>query len=156
MMNNKKSGFTLIEVLIVVAIIGLLASVVLVGLGSFRTRGRDTRRVADLHEVQKGVELYYAKNNAYPNVSSWDQLQQELTGPSAGLGIARISDDPLAPARHYFYGAGNAAGAGPQSYVLGADLEDPNNPALSDASGDVDADTFNVNCSRATVYCLQF
>jgi prepilin-type N-terminal cleavage/methylation domain-containing protein len=54
---NKK-GFTLIEVLTVVAIIGLLASIVLVGLGSFRTRGRDTRRIADLRSTQNALELY--------------------------------------------------------------------------------------------------
>ncbi|MBI2604251.1 MAG: prepilin-type N-terminal cleavage/methylation domain-containing protein, partial [Candidatus Harrisonbacteria bacterium] len=84
-MQNKKSGFTLIEVLIVVAIIGLLASIVLVGLGSFRARGRDARRVADLRQTQNALELFYTKSNAYPNVNSWSALEQALIAATIGV-----------------------------------------------------------------------
>ena len=46
--KDSNRGFTLMELLIVVAIIGLLASMILVGLSSFRTRGRDARRIFDV------------------------------------------------------------------------------------------------------------
>lgn len=74
---QKEKGFTLIELLIVVAIIGLLASAVLVGLGGFRARGRDARRIADLRETRKALELYYIKNNKYP------ELLPPISNPSS-------------------------------------------------------------------------
>lgn len=146
---KPNSGFTLIEVLIVVAIIGLLASVVLVGLGGFRARGRDARRVADLRETQNALELYYTKSNQYPTISgadSWASLKTSLLG--AGIGVTTISNDPLYPSRTYQYGVS----ADNQNYVLRATLEDSNNPALND---DVDGTIYGIDCDDPG-YCVQF
>lgn len=66
---NKK-GFTLIELLIVVAIIGLLSTLAVVALGSARVKARDSKRLADLKQVQTALELYYTDQNAYPTGSS--------------------------------------------------------------------------------------
>lgn len=49
-----------------IAIIGLLASVVLASLGSARASARDARRVSELKELQKAVELYFSVNGVYP------------------------------------------------------------------------------------------
>lgn len=62
---NKK-GFTLIELLIVVAIIGLLSTLAVVALGSARVKARDSKRLADLKQLQTAFELYYTDQNAYP------------------------------------------------------------------------------------------
>lgn len=150
MMKNKQKGFTLIEVLIVVAIIGLLASIVLVGLGSFRARGRDARRVADLRQTQNALELYYTKNSAYPTSASWSALEAALVG--AGIGVSKLSNDPLGATRSYVYAAGPVQGPGPQSYMLRAQLEDASNPVLND---DLDGTVFGQDCSDP-FYCLQF
>lgn len=65
--NQKiQSGFTLIELLVVIAIIGLLAAVVLVALTSSRQKAQDAKRVADVQQLAKAVELYYPANNTYP------------------------------------------------------------------------------------------
>ena len=64
--KKDKKGFTLIELLVVVAIIGLLSSVVMTALGSAKSRGRDTKRIADIKEVLKALELYYSDNGRYP------------------------------------------------------------------------------------------
>ena len=145
----KKQGFTIIEILIVVAIIGLLASVVLVGLGSFRTRGRDARRIADLRETQNALELYYTKFQKYTPLGggdSWTSLTNSLV--NAGIGISSISNDPLYPDKTYRYGV---SGDG-QNYVLAATLEDASNPGLKD---DPDSTLYNIDCADP-VYCVQF
>jgi len=52
---------------VVIAIIGLLASIVLVSLNSARGKARGVRRVADLRQIQTALEMYYDTNNSYPN-----------------------------------------------------------------------------------------
>jgi len=70
-MENKK-GFTLIELLVVIAIIGLLATIVLVSLNKARMKARDTRRRADLKQMQLAVEMHYDDNGFYPSTGgSW-------------------------------------------------------------------------------------
>lgn len=62
---RKTSGFTLIEILIVVVIIGILASAALLIYGNSRVSARDARRKADLATFKAALESYYAKNNKY-------------------------------------------------------------------------------------------
>lgn len=130
---NKK-GFTLIELIIVVAIIGILASIVLVGLGGFRARGRDARRIADLKQVQNGLELYFARCGHYPGTANcasnaaaatWSDMSSALL--NSGLGVNQVPDDPIT-ANNYGY-CREAASTG--RYVIGSVLEDVNNPALT-------------------------
>ncbi len=71
-------GFTLVELMIAVGIIGLLASVSLVNVNSIRAKARDSKRLADIKEVQKGLEAYYVTNGYYPF--------EEITEAKGGLG----------------------------------------------------------------------
>jgi type II secretion system protein G len=66
MKNKNQSGFTLIELLVVVAIIGLLSSIVLISLNVARSRARDAKRIADISQVGKALEVYYNDNSGYP------------------------------------------------------------------------------------------
>ena len=65
-MKNKK-GFTLIEMLIVVAIIAILSGLILTGLNRARMQSRDARRMADIKNIQAQLEVYYNANNKYPD-----------------------------------------------------------------------------------------
>lgn len=69
-MSLYKKGFTLLELLIVIAIIGLLASVILVAVDDAREKGRDSRRIQDMKEIKKALALYYDANGRYPAISS--------------------------------------------------------------------------------------
>lgn len=125
--SKRRDGFTLIEMLIVIAIIGILASILLVGLGTFRGRGRDARRISDLRQVQNALELYFNQQGRYPltsEISKWGDLRSKLTG--AGIGVSTIANDPTVGKE---YGYCSIDGT---KYVLGAVLEDAGNPVLKD------------------------
>jgi general secretion pathway protein G len=66
---NKK-GFTLIELLVVIAIIGLLSTLAVVALNSARQKSRDSKRVADIKQIQTALELYFADAGYYPQTNS--------------------------------------------------------------------------------------
>lgn len=87
----KQEGFTVIELLVVISIIGLLSATILVSLNSARQKSRDARRLADVRQILNALELYYADNFAYP-----DQLfaggDPILT--SVGVTRAEIGESP--------------------------------------------------------------
>jgi prepilin-type N-terminal cleavage/methylation domain-containing protein len=63
-------AFTLIELLLVIAIIGLIATVAIAAVGGARAKGRDEKRVTDLKQIQKALELSFEPGSGYPVVSS--------------------------------------------------------------------------------------
>jgi prepilin-type N-terminal cleavage/methylation domain-containing protein len=67
MSTTKKNGFTLIELLIAIAIIGLLATISFYGITRQQQKNRDTKRVADLNQLAKALELGFNQNNTYPS-----------------------------------------------------------------------------------------
>jgi len=69
-MRKSNKGFTLIELLVVIAIIGLLSTLAVVALNSARQKSRDSKRVADIKQIQTALELYFADNNGYPTGSA--------------------------------------------------------------------------------------
>ena len=69
--KDEARGFTLIELMVVITIIGLMASVVLAALGSSRATARDTQRVQMVKELQKALELFRNANGGnYPCASA--------------------------------------------------------------------------------------
>jgi len=63
---KKQKGFTLIELLVVIAILGLLTTIALVSLNSARAKARDSRRLADIKQIQTALEMYYSASSTYP------------------------------------------------------------------------------------------
>lgn len=70
MKNQQKSietGFTLVELLVIIAIIGLMAAIIVVGLNQSREKGKDARRVTDVKQLSNALELYGADHEGtYP------------------------------------------------------------------------------------------
>lgn len=64
--HPKPNGFTIIELLIVLAAVGLLILIGSVLLGTARERSRDSKRLSDLDITRRALEDYYHNNNRYP------------------------------------------------------------------------------------------
>lgn len=67
---KKYQAFTLIELLIVIAVIGILVAVILPNLIGMRERARDTVRKNDVNQLKKALRLYFDDFGAYPKNSS--------------------------------------------------------------------------------------
>ncbi len=67
---KRQKGFSLIELMVVIGIIGLLASIMVASLASARKTSRDTKRKADLTQLKTALENYYTANYGYPSTSS--------------------------------------------------------------------------------------
>ena len=125
---KKNRGFTLIELMVVIAIIGILASIITASLSAAGAKGRDARRISDIRTIQLALEEYYNDNGSYPTGIYSSQLTNYLP---------TVPVDPADNTTHYQYTSWNASNsqictsALPIGYHLGAALEDPTNPALT-------------------------
>lgn len=70
----KRRGFTLIELLVVVIIIAILSVVVVVSYQKARTTSRDSKRMSDLASVANGIQMFFAKNEFYPQNPVGDEF----------------------------------------------------------------------------------
>ena len=68
MKRNKSRGFTLVETLAVIAIIGILAGIILVAMGPARDKGKDTKIESNMLQIQNLAENIYLDNGDYNNV----------------------------------------------------------------------------------------
>lgn len=142
-MNIDNKGFTLIEMLVVVAIIGMLSAVVVVGLTGAREKARDSRRVADLREIQNQLELDYMASEGYPDNSNQTGIQDYLDASGGNT-----PTDPQGIA--YQYTGIDAGGDGfNESYELGACVENVSNVSAESATCN------NLSCSQGTLFCVK-
>ncbi|MCX6744746.1 MAG: type II secretion system protein [Candidatus Parcubacteria bacterium] len=117
--NKKQGGFSLVELLIVVAIIILLATISVIALNDQRAKARDARRISDIRQVRTALEFYHSDEDQYPVVDKSVVLGQKgsekLCAKAVGAIVsletpcsqdttymATIPKDPLAD-RQYLY-----------------------------------------------------
>lgn len=109
------AGFTLIELMVVIAIIGVLSSVVLSSLNSARAKARDSARQADLNQIRLAFELYRDNYGYYPlcGVSSYyccstgncgtGTADWPLLGSQIQIYISALPSDPINTTSEYGY-----------------------------------------------------
>ncbi len=137
----RDSAFTLIELLIVVAIIGILAAIAVPNFMNAQVRAKATRAIADMSTVKTAVEMYRLDNNAYMLGPSGlaaaigsdfmgDRVWQQLTTPIAYL--AGFLYDPFKPIENP-----TSTGAANRFYPLGLyQYRNIRGDRLNDAQGD--------------------
>ena len=64
--NHRLSGFTIVELLIVIVVIGILAAISVVAYSGIQNRANDTAVQNDLNQMAKKAALYQAENGVYP------------------------------------------------------------------------------------------
>ena len=75
--STNQSGWTLLELMVVIVIIGLFASILLVNLTVARNKARDANRIEEIQQVQKVLEIYFLSYGKYPDgdgdgCGNWD------------------------------------------------------------------------------------
>lgn len=68
--NVRSRGFTLIELLVVITVIGFLLTVAFVAFENARSKARDAKRVANIDQIRKALDLYFNSQGSYPIVGS--------------------------------------------------------------------------------------
>jgi prepilin-type N-terminal cleavage/methylation domain-containing protein len=144
-MPAQRKGFTLIELMVVIAIIGILSAVGFVSFTNARISARDAKRKQDLRAVKVALELYYQKNRRYPTTTTLWQISTAAQpwivdkGP-AGDGVGAVALDtnyisglPIDPTnsttllyQYYSSSAGYGSCQSGQYYFLTATLENSN------------------------------
>jgi prepilin-type N-terminal cleavage/methylation domain-containing protein len=78
MKMRSRSGFTLIEIVVVITALGIIASVLTVNYLNIQKHSRDSKRIASAIIVSESLEKYYSQNGEYPSVAT-------VTNPDAAL-----------------------------------------------------------------------
>jgi prepilin-type N-terminal cleavage/methylation domain-containing protein len=158
--NLHKKGLSLIELMVVMAIIGILASALMVNVNNTRSKGRDAKRVSDFNQVRNALELFRETYGVYPvtaSTATWEGNWQNLaicleTGVGCGIStpgyvpvLRSVPQDPMDNPNTvsdsdptYYYGIPHGCSTG-SAYRIAAYLEN-NNPALR---GDLEGFFYN-------------
>lgn len=95
--SHAASGYTLIELMVVISIVGLLATFAIIGLGSIGPKTRDAKRLHDIKQIQNALNYYYFDHNAYP-VGTYDsRFEDQWAEFSAFFVPAYMKSVPIDP-----------------------------------------------------------
>lgn len=113
-----QQGFTIVELLIVIVIIGILAALVFVQFNNMQARGRDAERKADLRLIESKLAEYNADEGAYPEAVSTESIADSLAEIN-GIPEDALEDPTNTDPHIYTYESDGS------TYTLTARLERP-------------------------------
>lgn len=111
--SSSEAGFTLVELMVVIVIIGLLATVVVINVTPSLDRGAVTKARADISTLEQGLEIFRLNNLRYPT------SEEGLQALVAGGFVKRLPDDPWG--NPYLYASPGGEGRAFDVYSYGAD-----------------------------------
>ncbi|MEA3368793.1 MAG: prepilin-type N-terminal cleavage/methylation domain-containing protein [Candidatus Ratteibacteria bacterium] len=141
-----KRGFTLIELMIVVGVIGFILALGIPNYMKATKKARDAKRINDLQQIQLALEMYYDDNHHYPvntdnDCYGWDagyDNSDPFIQPLEDGGyMTKVPTDPISKPgnscwgyRYHRYGAGSDGCDSDRGafYVLGVNLEASDGP----------------------------
>ena len=111
--RDREAGFTLVELMVVIVIIGLLATIVVLNVMPATDRAAATKARADIATLETAVDMYKLDHQRYPT------SQEGLQALVASNYVRRLPDDPWG--NPYRYSAPGADGRPFAIVSLGAD-----------------------------------
>lgn len=133
-MHTQKNGFTLVELLTAIAIIGILAGVTLPSLMGSRQRARDSERETEVGQIVLALELYYNACREYPDHAGGLQLSDNNGCPSGVTFGTYLNDIPTDPTGgDYTY----VTGSSHSEFLVKTTLEQVSTALESDLDGTV-------------------
>ena len=145
------AGFTMIELLIVIAILAILTVIGINSFGSSQLKSRDARRKADLQNIAKGLEAYYNDHGEYPVSTGntgiagqvWGNPFLDVDTPDGALYMNVLPADPSG--YNYYYDSTDGT-----YFQLYAHLENDQDGALTKDVNDVIMVYSGTNCVVGT------
>lgn len=134
-LKKRDQGFTIVELLIVIVVIGILAALVLNSFQGVQARARDTERRTDINALATQLEVYYNDNGGYPALAN---ITDTSATPWASTNLKGLDLEALKDPKGVLYGGTGATytytplpanctgatGATPcTSFTLSGDLE---------------------------------
>jgi len=117
MAARRSLGFTLIEIIIVMALLAILSTALWSNFISAINKGKDSRRKQDLKTIVEALELYYNDEASYPLELIWGI---SLANPDGTVYLQKIPNDPLSN-RSYCYDRSDE-----NTFIIYTNLENPN------------------------------
>ena len=144
-LNKNRAGFTIIELLIVIVVIGILAVIVISQFGNVTQRARDSERQTDITALQSQLEFYYQDATEYPSTAEFNTTT--LENIEEGAFIAPNADNGEVYTYAPVQADGTACTLAAQictSFTLSAQMEtDQNDDGVVDATDVFQKDSLN-------------
>lgn len=67
---NKKSGFTLVELIVTISILAILATVAFISFTSYTKSARDGKRLANIDQIETALDIFHVFRSKYPEPST--------------------------------------------------------------------------------------
>lgn len=119
---KHNSGFTIVEIIVVVTVIAILAGIGVVSYSGMQVRARDTERQADAESMRAALETYYEQKGDYPALITSPSNAELALVPDFYTNTLRIPPSalvaPAAPAGTTFSWGWGATASSTNQYVL--------------------------------------
>ncbi len=111
MKRGQKNGFTIVELLIVILVIAILATIGIVAYNGIQQRARDSKRASDAKSIIKALEAYRAVNDTFPQetpTGGSGSFEQSNDTPGTfmeylkGVYFSEVPIDPVNDGSHYY------------------------------------------------------